>query len=70
MGMDDRTIPIYGSPFWDKMTEKEKDWLRLNLQAHSISQFMHGEQGALIATAKIVQHRARHRTPSSTPPPR
>ena len=29
MGMSDETIPIYGSPFWDKMTEKEKDWLRL-----------------------------------------
>jgi hypothetical protein len=54
MGMDDQTIPIYGSPFWDKMTEKEKIDLRWNLQSHSICQFMHGEQGALIATAKIV----------------
>ncbi len=54
MGMDDQTIPIFGSPFWDKMTEKEKNWLRFNLQCHSICQFMHGEQGALIATAKIV----------------
>jgi hypothetical protein len=54
MGMDDQTIPIYGSPFWEKMTDKEKDWLRFNLQCHSICQFMHGEQGALIATAKIV----------------
>ena len=36
------------------MTDKEKDWLRFNLQCHSICQFMHGEQGALIATAKIV----------------
>jgi hypothetical protein len=54
MGMADQSIPIYGTPFWDKMTEKEKDWLRFNLQCHSICQFMHGEQGALIATAKIV----------------
>ena len=29
--------------------------MRRNLQAHTLSQFMHGEQGALIATAKIVQ---------------
>jgi hypothetical protein len=36
------------------MTDKEKGWLRQNLQANQISQFMHGEQGALIATAKIV----------------
>ena len=54
MGMGDETIPIYGTPFWDKMTEKERNWLRFNLQCHSICQFMHGEQGALIATAKIV----------------
>ncbi len=54
MGLSDETIPIYGSPFWDKMNEKERKWLRWNLQAHTICQFMHGEQGALIATAKIV----------------
>ena len=54
MGMADESIPIYGTPFWDKMTEKERNWLRFNLQCHSICQFMHGEQGALIATAKIV----------------
>ena len=54
MGMADETIPIYGSPVWEKMTEKERSWLRFNLQCHSICQFMHGEQGALIATAKIV----------------
>jgi len=54
MGMVDESIPIYGSDIWNKMTEKEKNWLRFNLQCHSICQFMHGEQGALIATAKIV----------------
>jgi ribonucleotide reductase beta subunit family protein with ferritin-like domain len=54
MGMVDESIPIYGSPVWEKMTEKERNWLRFNLQCHSICQFMHGEQGALIATAKIV----------------
>ncbi|MBL8673487.1 MAG: aminobenzoate oxygenase, partial [Rhodospirillales bacterium] len=32
MGMSDETIPIFGSPFWDKMTEKEKIDLRWNLQ--------------------------------------
>jgi hypothetical protein len=54
MGMADESIPIYGSDIWNKMTEKERNWLRFNLQCHSICQFMHGEQGALIATAKIV----------------
>src|SRR5579885_2162143 len=54
MGMADETISIFGSPVWQKLTDKEKSWLRFNLQCHSICQFMHGEQGALIATAKIV----------------
>jgi hypothetical protein len=54
MGLPDETVPIHGTRFWDKMTEKERVWLRWNLQAHQICQFMHGEQGALIATAKIV----------------
>ena len=54
MGLPDQQIPIYGSPYWDKMAEPDRRWLRWNLQAHSICQFMHGEQGALIATAKLV----------------
>jgi hypothetical protein len=55
MQLDDRLIPIYGSAIWDRLTEKEKVQVRHHQQASSISQFMHGEQGALIATAKIVQ---------------
>src|SRR5437870_8689610 len=55
MLMDDRVIMIYGSDIWNRMTEKERRQVRHHLQASQISQFMHGEQGALIATAKIVQ---------------
>ncbi|SKA01260.1 Ribonucleotide reductase beta subunit, ferritin-like domain-containing [Enhydrobacter aerosaccus] len=54
MELKDEAISIYGTDHWNKMTETEKSWLRRHLQANSISQFMHGEQGALIATAKIV----------------
>jgi len=54
MELKDEAISIYGTEYWNKMNEKERAWLRLHLQANSISQFMHGEQGALIATAKIV----------------
>jgi len=50
MGMSDETIPIYGSPFWEKMTEKERDWLRFNLQCHSICPVScTASRGALIA---------------------
>src|SRR5437764_3983106 len=55
MQMDDRVIQIHGSDIWNRMTEKEHRQVRHHLQASQISQFMHGEQGALIATAKIVQ---------------
>ena len=55
MMMDDRAIQIYGSPVWERLTPKERTRVRHHLQAQSLSQFMHGEQGALIATAKIVQ---------------
>src|SRR5213593_1757035 len=55
MMMDDRAVPIWGSPVWDRLTPKERTRVRHHLQAQSLSQFMHGEQGALIATAKIVQ---------------
>jgi hypothetical protein len=55
MLLDDRVVPIYGSHIWERMTETERRRLRHHQQASQISQFMHGEQGALIATAKIVQ---------------
>jgi 1,2-phenylacetyl-CoA epoxidase catalytic subunit len=55
MMLDDRAVPIWGSPVWERLTDKERVRVRHNLQAQTLSQFMHGEQGALIATAKIVQ---------------
>ncbi|MGE5148842.1 MAG: diiron oxygenase [Rhodospirillaceae bacterium] len=54
MQLKDEAISIYDTDVWRKMSEKERAWLRRELQSNSISQFMHGEQGALIATAKIV----------------
>ena len=53
--LDDRMIPIYGSPIWDRLTHDERVKLRHHQQAQSLSQFMHGEQGALMAAARIVQ---------------
>src|SRR5216117_358859 len=53
--IDDRLIPIFGSAIWEKLTDKEKVHLRHHQQAQTLSQFMHGEQGALMAAARIVQ---------------
>ncbi|MCH9673608.1 MAG: ferritin-like domain-containing protein [Gammaproteobacteria bacterium] len=55
MEIDDRIIPIFGSSVWDKMPESKRTQLRHHQQAAQISQFLHGEQGALVACAKIVQ---------------
>ena len=48
-GMD-----LTGTPF-EKWTDKE--WIRLGIESQNwtLSQFMHGEQGALLCTAKIVE---------------
>ena len=54
MQLKDEAISIYDTDVWRKLSDKERAWLRRELQSNSISQFMHGEQGALIATAKIV----------------
>ena len=53
--LDDRMIPIFGSPMWERLTREERIKLRHHQQAQSLSQFMHGEQGALMAAARIVQ---------------
>ena len=55
MGMPEQTVPIYGTDLWNRLDDKMRGEIRRNLQAHTLSQFMHGEQGALMATAKIVQ---------------
>jgi len=55
MELPDELIRIYGSPMWEKMNEEERRRLRHHSQAWQISQFLHGEQGALVCTAKIVQ---------------
>jgi hypothetical protein len=53
--LPDETIPIYGSSVWDRLTDVEKADVRRHFQAWQVSQFLHGEQGALVCTAKIVQ---------------
>ncbi|HXG91564.1 MAG TPA: diiron oxygenase [Blastocatellia bacterium] len=55
LGFPDYFVSIYGSPTWNKLDEKGRGEVRHNLEAWRFSQFLHGEQGALICTAKIVQ---------------
>jgi hypothetical protein len=55
LGIPDDYVPIFGSPVWDKMNDAERSRVRHHMVGWQFSQFMHGEQGALICTAKIVQ---------------
>jgi len=55
MELKDEAISIYDTDVWRKMGDKDRAWLRRNLQANSISQFLHGEQGALTVAARIVE---------------
>ncbi|HEX2024780.1 MAG TPA: ferritin-like domain-containing protein [Actinomycetota bacterium] len=51
----DYYIPIYGSDMWNRMTEEEHAQVRHHIGSWMNSQFLHGEQGALICASKIVQ---------------
>jgi hypothetical protein len=50
----DMSVGIYGTPMWDKLTRKERERLRHEAITWQLCQFLHGEQGALLATAQIV----------------
>ncbi len=51
----DTMNPLFGTPIWDKL-DKKRDLprLRRHLGSYILSNFLHGEQGALLATAQIV----------------
>jgi len=51
----DHYIPIYGSDMWEALDEKGKAEVRHHIGSWMNSQFLHGEQGALICASKIVQ---------------
>jgi hypothetical protein len=51
----DQLLPIYGTPLWDKLDKKrEVPKLRQLGTSYLLSNFLHGEQGALLASAQIV----------------
>ncbi|MEO8114882.1 MAG: ferritin-like domain-containing protein [Phenylobacterium sp.] len=52
--LPEEMLPISGMARYQAMSTKEKAQVRRHFQAWQISQFMQGEQGALICAAKIV----------------
>jgi hypothetical protein len=55
LGLPDQSIAIYGTPYWDRMSEQNRRVLRQHIASWQFSQFMHGEQGAMITGARIVE---------------
>ena len=52
--MPDMAFGLFGTPMWDKLTKSEIEQLRHEGLAWQLCQFLHGEQGALLATAQVV----------------
>ncbi|MFI0367704.1 ferritin-like domain-containing protein [Actinomadura sp. 1N219] len=55
LGIPDQALAIYGTKYWDRMSERERGELRLHSTSWQFSQFMHGEQGAMVTAARIVE---------------
>jgi len=47
-------FPLYGSDLYRKLTERELVKLRQETASWTLSQFLHGEQGALMAATQLV----------------
>jgi hypothetical protein len=52
--LPDAAIGIYGTPIWASLDARQIERLRHEALSWQLCQFLHGEQGALLATAQIV----------------
>jgi P-aminobenzoate N-oxygenase AurF len=55
IGSPDEFLGLFGSPAWEAADEPRRAEFRQHNAAWSFSQFLHGEQGALVCAAKIVE---------------
>jgi hypothetical protein len=55
LGTPDEALALYGTPHWDRMSERERAELRRHAASWQFSQFLHGEQGAMVCAARIVE---------------
>ncbi|MGW3422563.1 ferritin-like domain-containing protein [Streptomyces phaeochromogenes] len=55
LGTPDKSISIYGTPHWARMNDRDKGELRKHFASWQFSQFLHGEQGAMVCAARIVE---------------
>ncbi|CAO5154803.1 Aminobenzoate oxygenase [Frankia sp. AiPs1] len=55
LGMPDQSIAIHGTEIWQKMSEREHREVRRHVAAWQFSQFLHGEQGAVVCASRVVE---------------
>jgi hypothetical protein len=55
LGTPENTLALYGSRQYAKLNERERREMRRHMAAWEFSQFLHGEQGAMICSARIVE---------------
>ncbi|PKV87856.1 ferritin-like domain-containing protein [Streptomyces sp. TLI_146] len=55
LGTPDESLTLYGTRHWAKLTGKDKGELRRHYASWQFSQFLHGEQGAMVCAARIVE---------------
>jgi len=55
IGLPDEFNPFRGVDFYEKMSQAEKDNFSHHQAAWTWSQFLHGEQGAMVVSARIVE---------------
>ncbi|RAY15833.1 aminobenzoate oxygenase [Actinomadura craniellae] len=55
MGVPDQSLAIYGTKYWDMLTPEQRGELRRHQASWQFSQFVHGEQGAMVTAARIVE---------------
>ena len=53
-GAPEQLMPLHGSDIYNRMTQKERNTINQEAFTWTLSQFLHGEQGALLATAQLV----------------
>jgi hypothetical protein len=55
IGMPDEFNAFFGTDIWNRMTPAERDSFNHHQASWTWSQFLHGEQGAMVTAARIVE---------------
>lgn len=55
LGTPDEAMSLYGTRHWAKLGDRDRGELRRHYASWQFSQFLHGEQGAMVCAARIVE---------------